>query len=471
MPIQDVLRATPYRDPAVRRALEEQDARAAMDLALSVGEVLLRCGAGASQVEAGVVAVAAAAGIEDLDIDITVQSILLQVTTRSGQVLTRLRVVRSPRWDFARLAMVHELVEALVSAEVTLEEARAWMARIARTRRTWSGWVTTLATGLLAAGVAAVLGAGLLAMAFCAVSSISVNRLIGTLGKHPVPEFYLNAAGGFVATALAYAAYVLGFSGWLPLTPVDFAAMVAGGIVALLPARSIASAMEDVITGYPVTGTARTYGVLFHTLGLIIGVAGSLAVSVWVAGRLGVAVTPPAVERMASPSAGFVPVLIGSAVIGLAGAVTMQSRRRFLLPSAALTVVGVVLVGRFTSDLSIGRITAVGLVSILLGFLARLIALRMDAPAMVLSVPASLGLLPGLSIFVGLYRLIVRSGSELSADLTVQVGFQTLATALGVLVAIATGTTLGDILAAPLDRRAWQRRARVEASTQENSAG
>lgn len=469
MPIREVLRRTPYRDPTVRRSSEERDARAAMDLALSVGEVLLRCGAGAAQVEASVVAVAAAAGIEDLDIDITVQSILLQVTTQSGQVLTRLRVVRSPRWDFARLAMVHELVDALVSGDVTLDEAWVWMARITRTRRTWSGWVVTLATGLLAAGVAVVLGAGILAVAICAVASILVNRLIGWLGKHPVPEFYLNAAGGFVATGLAYAAYVLGFKGWLPLTPADFAAMVAGGIVALLPARSIASAMEDVITGYPVTGTARTYGVLFHTLGLIIGVASSLAVSVWVAAQLGVAVTPPAVERMASPSAGFVPVLIGSAVIGLTGAVTMQSRRRFLLPSAALTVVGVVLVGRFTTDLSIGRITAVGLVSIVLGFLARLIALRMDAPAMVLSVPASLGLLPGLSIFVGLYRLIVRAGSDLSSQLTVQVGFQTLATALGVLVAIATGTTLGDILAAPLDRRAWQRRARVEATTQEKA--
>ncbi len=258
---------------------------------------------------------------------------------------------------------------------------------------------------------------------------------------------------------LAYAAYVLGFEGWLDLSPSDFAAIVAGGIVALLPARSIAAAIEDVITGYPVTGTARIAAVLMHTLGLIIGVAVALSVSVWAGSALGFAVSPPSVERMASASAGIISVITGSAVIGLAGAVTMQSQRRFLVPSAALTVLTVLVVGRLTGTLGMGRLTAVALTSIVLGFFGRLIALRFNAPAMVLTIPATLGLLPGLAIFVGLYRLIVKAGSELSSELTVQVGVAALATSLGVLVAMATGSILGDLLAAPLDRRVWQRRA------------
>lgn len=460
LPIQQhQLRRTPYRDPRIRAAAQEHDVRVAMDLALSVGEVLLRCGAGAAQVEASIIAVAMAAGVENLEIDITVQSILLQVTGDSGRVIARLRVVRAPRWDLGRLAMIHRLIDALVSSDITVAEATEEIARINRTPRTWSQWVVTAATGFLAAGVASVLGAGILAMVLCALTSMAVNWLLTRLRRHPIPDFYLNAVGGFVATVLAYAAYVLGFEGWLDLSPSDFAAIVAGGIVALLPARSIAAAIEDVITGYPVTGTARIAAVLMHTLGLIIGVAVALSVSVWAGSALGFAVSPPSVERMASTSAGIISVITGSAVIGLAGAVTMQSQRRFLVPSAALTVLTVLVVGRLTGTLGMGRLTAVALTSIVLGFFGRLIALRFNAPAMVLTIPATLGLLPGLAIFVGLYRLIVKAGSELSSELTVQVGVAALATSLGVLVAMATGSILGDLLAAPLDRRVWQRRA------------
>ena len=139
IPLRGSLRGTPYRDPRVTRSVAEEKAAAhALDLALRVAELMLRCGSSASAVETATVAVGVAAGLEDLDVDLTMQSMHMQCRTPSGQVISRLRVVRQPRQDFARLAMVHSLVDDLVSGEVDLEQADATIKEISSTPRRWS---------------------------------------------------------------------------------------------------------------------------------------------------------------------------------------------------------------------------------------------------------------------------------------------------------------------------------------------
>ena len=55
-----------------------------LDLAVRVGELMLRCGAGAPQVEGAMAATAAAAGVDHVELDITLQSILVQATQQRG---------------------------------------------------------------------------------------------------------------------------------------------------------------------------------------------------------------------------------------------------------------------------------------------------------------------------------------------------------------------------------------------------
>ncbi|MGE9809255.1 threonine/serine ThrE exporter family protein [Janibacter sp. G1551] len=418
-----------------------------------MGDVMLRCGAGAPQVEAALLAVGLATGLASLDVDITVQSLLMQARTASGQVITRLRVVRSTQRDYGRLGDVHQLVDDIVSGDVSVDEATTRLRAIRRAPRTWSRWVIAFATGLIAAGVALSLGAGLVASLFSMLTGVVVDRLTRWLDRYGIPDFYLGALGGFVATLLAWAAYAMGRYDWVPITPSDFAFLVAGGIVALLPSRTIASAMEDVISGYPVTGTARMFAVLFHTFGLAIGVAAALAVTLRGADVMGLELTAPPIEKLAWASGSLTVLFIGSGIVAIAGAVTMQARRRMLLPSALVGLVGVGIAAGL-GQLDVGRVTATGIASIVMAFIARVVALRLGAPGMVLAVPASFALLPGLSIFVGLHRL-VGGGSDVQSA-----GWTTLLSALGIIMAIATGSTLGELLASPLDRGVGRRRRR-----------
>ncbi|QNN49606.1 threonine/serine exporter family protein [Phycicoccus endophyticus] len=149
-------------------------------------------------------------------------------------------------------------------------------------------------------------------------------------------------------------------------------------------------------------------------------------------------------------SAPIVPAILAALVVGLAAGVTVQSRRRLVVPMGVLTVVGVGVSALLTRVLDIGVVTGTGLAAVSIGVLGRLVAQRLDAPSMVLVVPASFGLLPGLTIFRGLYELVAE-GSD-SGLLTFQSGLSTLLSAGGVLLAIATGTVLGEFLAAPWDR-------------------
>ena len=458
LPIVDSLRLTPYRNPRVlAAAAEEREARASLDLALRVGELMLRCGAGAPQVESSVVAVAAAAGLDNLEVDITLQSLLVQCTTSSGGQITMLRVVRSANRDFARLVAVHEFVENLVAGSYDREAAAARLREIRRMPRFWPRWVVHGAMGVLSGAVALMLGAGLFASLIAGLSALLVDSTARRLGGRGLPEFYQCAIGGFIATAIAWGAFSLGAAGLLPVSSADFAFIVAGGIVVLLPGRTVASAFEDVISGYSVTGAGRMFGVLLTTGGIILGVAAALSMTIKVTAALDLALASPAILDLKASDAPVILGVLGGFVVGIAGAVSLRTRSDLVLPTGLLCAAGVGLSLVVALVPGMGALTAVGLASILLGLVGRLVALRLGSPAMVLVVPASYGLLPGLAIFRGLYEMVTSSTAD-SGSLSLQGGITTLLGAMAVLLAIATGTTLGEFLGAPFDHRMVQKR-------------
>ena len=457
IPLRGSLRGTPYRDPRVTRAVaEEKSATTALDLALRVAELMLRSGSGTSGVETAAIAVGVAAGLEDLDVDLTMQSLHMQCRTPSGQTISRLRVVRQPRQDFARLSLVHALVDDLISGDIDVEQANARITEISETPRTWSRWVVALGEGSVAGGIALILGASVYGVLLAMLSGVLIIVLAGWVARIDLPDFYLGALGGALATIIAFVAYVYG-----PIDGQDFAFVVAGGIVALLPSRTLTSATEDLLSGFSVTGTARLFAVMFHTLGLIVGVAVGLGLCLEVALALELGFVPPSIDKLAWASAPVPIVVSGAAFIGFAGALTLQNHPQMLLPAALLCTAGVAVASTATGA-GVGRVTATGIAAVIIGFFARLIALRMDSPAITLFVPASFGLYPGLSIFVGLYHLTS------SADgYNFEQGVIAVFSALGVIMAIATGATLGDRLAAPFDGPVSQRRKQTVRSESE----
>ncbi|UIJ36008.1 threonine/serine exporter ThrE family protein [Allobranchiibius sp. GilTou73] len=463
MPIADALRNSPYRHPATMSA-PEKDAgtRKALDLAVRVGELLLRCGAGTRDVEASVVAVAAAAGLRRLEVDITNQSLLVQAPGPSGETVTMLRVVRSSTRDFARLTDVHVMVQELTRGGFTdIDEALGRLKRIQRSTRIYPRWLIAVGYSALAGSVCALLGGGSMAIVVAVLSAFVTDYLGRLIRKRNIPSFYIDAVGSAVSVMLAWLGYLLAAKGdlGLQMSTADFAYAVSGGLVVLLPGRAMASAVEDAITGYPVTGAGRLLTVFLSAAGIIVGVAGGLSLTLKLDSALNLQLTSPGALHFGSSSATLSLQFLYGAVGAAAGALTMRSRPRFILPTAVLGSLALGLSGLAHLVWAVGATTSIAVASVSVGVLARVIGLRLGAPALVLVLPAVSPMLPGLRIFEGMYDAIVGSVIGSAASNTQSAAaFPTLLGAAGVALAISTGVVLGDVLAAPLDRNALRRR-------------
>jgi uncharacterized membrane protein YjjB (DUF3815 family) len=132
------------------------------------------------------------------------------------------------------------------------------------------------------------------------------------------------------------------------------------------------------------------------------------------------------------------------AVAVVAIAITEQTAWKLLLPTAAVGVIGhlVLLSGE---AIGIGPRFAPALAAVVIGLLARAVALRMGAPQLVVAVPAALILLPGLTIFRSMYVLTIEESEIL-------IGAGGMLNAGAIVFGVAAGIVLGDTLARPLTR-------------------
>lgn len=471
LPIQEALKRTPYFDPSV---MDKPDDAAehykALDVAARVGELLLRCGASTRDVESSVVAVAASAGLRRLEVDLTNQALILQSPSpeRGGAPLTLVRVVRSNTRDFARLMEVHQFVERLVAGGMDLDEATKELRRIQRLPRLYPRWLVSIAYAGLAASVATILGGSLMATIVAFVSALIVDRVGRAMSRLGLPSFYSAAAGGLVSTLAAWLAYMshqphlVGdyIANNLPgtMTTADFAYAISGGIVALLPGREMASTVEDAVTGYPVTAAGRVLTVILTCAGITVGVGGGLSLTLGLDRALDLGLNSPGALRYdASVASPLLQIMCGA--FGAAcSAISTRSRPRMLLPAAAMGAAGVGGVWVFSVVLGIGATTATAMAAVVVGFVSRLLSLRLGALPVVIVVPAVSPLLPGLRIFRGMYESV--SGSIIGATRVAAsgVGVATMLGAVGIALAISTGTLLGDSLSAPFGKGIVRRR-------------
>lgn len=471
IPLAESLKHSPFRDPHAMETPERSESvRKALELAVRVGELLLRCGASTRDVETAVVAVAAAAGLRRVEVDITNQSLLMQALTPSGEPVTLMRVVRSNTRDFARLTAVHQLMQELVSGGVSdVDEATRKLRRIQRTSRLYPRWLIGVAYAGLAGSVCTLLGGGAMAVVVAVLSTLLVDWIGRWLSRRSIPSFYAAAVGACISVVIAWLGYLIAIHHFigLDMPARDFGYAVAAGIVVLLPGRAMTSAVEDAVTGYPVTGAARLLTVVLSTAGIIVGVAAGLSLTLRLDKALDLELTTPKALSFGSNSttASLLLVVACGAVGAVCSAVTMRDLPAQLAAVAVLGAVGLLLANLlprsfdfgFFSYGGLGATTSIAIAAVAVGILGRLFAMRLDAPSLVLVVPATSPLLPGLRIFRGMYEAVAGSIVNTSAAVQAQ-AITTMMGAIAIALALSTGAVLGDVITAPLDRSVLRRR-------------
>ena len=241
-----------------------------LDLALRIGEVLLSNGAGAADVTASMLAVTHACGLRNVSADVTFTDLILrhQPSLHEPPVI-HIRQVTRRKVDYADLTEVDHTVADLVAGEITRAEARDQVAATVSTGHLRPLWSVTLAWGVMGTGVALTLGGGRKICVLAFIAAVAIDQTQRVMARMRLPSFYVQAAGGFVATVIAVVAAA---------TPLEVnpSRVVTSGIVMLLAGIGLLGATQDAMTGFPVTGTARMLNAVMDTAGIIAGVAGGL---------------------------------------------------------------------------------------------------------------------------------------------------------------------------------------------------
>lgn len=405
-----------------------------LDLCLRVGEMLLSSGAGAADVTATMQSVAHHFGMRAVEIDVNFTVVQISYQDDPEEFpLTMVRVVKQRDIDYEDLTAVDHLVRDILSEQVDLYMARTRMATIVSTPHRLPRWAVTLGFGVMCAAVAVFLGGGPVVVGVAALSAMTIDRVQSFLARRRLPLFYLQVAGGVVASAFALAVSSLD----LQTSP---SLVVTANIVMLLAGIGFMGAIQDALTGFYLTASARILEALLATAGIIAGVSLGLTVG----GLFGLDLGRLVPGQLARVDLGL--LAVGSAVCAAAFAFASHAPWRSLAPIAAITALAAI-VADLVAAADIARTWQTAAAGLFIGLVAYAVAGRVRVPPLVVAVPAIVPFLPGLAIYRGL-SLLSAGGSGLSY------GMLAMMTAVAVAIALASGVILGEWVAQPLKREA-----------------
>ncbi|SEF12448.1 threonine/serine ThrE exporter family protein [Jiangella alba] len=438
----------PPTQPLAIRGLQSrltaEEERQVLDLILRTGDAMVATGAPVADVTAALLRLAAGFGVTRLQVDITFISIIASID-RDDDPITKVRVINLRNSDYSRLAELFDLVDEVHRGGVTLDDAQRKLDEVLAAPHPYRRWIVTLALGLMASGVALLLNGGWLVALVAAVTTIVIDRTLRALRRWGLPYLFQQVIGAGLATVVGLAAlWATDRFGWSP-TLLPPSLIVASGIVVLLAGLSLVGSAEDAIAGYPLTAAARTYEVVLHTIGLVVGIGVMLDLGQ----RAGIPLTILEPGTLNIPTT--IQILSGGLIAG-AWSLASYTRARTIpvVLGVGMVAAAVLLLGR--QVLEIGPAGSSFLAALVVGLIAGGLSEPLKTPNLVISVCGITPLLPGLAIYNAMFRMV--EGDDVVG------GTGQLIAAFGIALALAAGVTLGEFLATPLrsEMDRWQRR-------------
>ena len=411
----------------------EEHVRQVLDVALRLGEVLLARQAGSADVADTISAVTAAYGVKNAQVNITSGAITVSVPRGvPGAPVTAMWMVASRSPDFTRLYEATQLSQRILDQRPSLDEVRRQLATLARSGHPYPRWVATVALAVMAAGLSLLLGAGAVVAAVAAASTALIDQLGRRLNSRRVPLLFQQVIGAGVAAGVTVG---LDATGSLPAGQGP-SLVVAANIAVLLSGLATVATMQDAITGYHLTATARGVEILMSSIGVLAGI--TIAVRIGVAAGVNVAVNPEIPVALLS-----VPMRVfAGALAAAAAAIANYAPVRAAIAAGVAGAAGSLLYLAATLGGS-DTVTASFLAALAIGLAGALCARRLRIPPLVIAMAGIYPLVPGLTLYRGLVELT--TGAYLA-------GVGSLITAVAIALSLGAGVVLGPLLAPALRR-------------------
>jgi uncharacterized membrane protein YjjP (DUF1212 family) len=395
-----------------------------LDLTLRIGELLLAGGEGAEDVEAAMFGVTQAYGLERCEPTVTFT--LLSISHQPSLVddpVTASRTVRRRGTDYTRLAAVYHLIGDITSedVEVSLEEAYRTLAGIRRNRHPYPGWVLTCASGLLAGAASVLVGGGALVFAAAMVGAILGDRLAWLLAGRGLPEFYQFAVAAMPPVAVGVALTLA------DVPDLRASAVITGGLFALLPGRALVAGVQDGLTGYYITASARLLEVVYFFIAIVTGVLVMLYLGLQLHASLDAEAAVPVIDRP-------VVQIIASMGLTFTFAILLQQDRSTVLMVTLNGGVAWAIYGALHYAAKFSPVPSTAIAAGLVGLFGQLFSRYRYASALPYVTAAIGPLMPGSATYFGMLYI---------AHNDLDKGFASLTQAAALALALAVGVNLG----------------------------
>jgi uncharacterized membrane protein YjjP (DUF1212 family) len=405
-----------------------------LDLALGIGAVQLACGVGAVDVTSSMRGVLEAYGVHRCQVDVTYDRISVSYRAWVGaDPLTAMHKVRFRSLDYSRLQAVDGLVNRIVAGSVDRSVANAELDEIVHALHPYPRWVATAALAAMAAGLAVLLGGGVVVACVAAVATAVIDRLGRVLNRHGVLKFFQQVVGAALATAVT-----------VLLTAVDLAAgtspslVAAANIVVLLSGMAVVGSVQDTLTGFYLTGVARGVEIALFSIGLLVGV--TIALKVALLFGVDVTITPAIV----APGLLSVPVrVVAGGVVAAAAALAGYAPLRGIVAAGVAGAAGSA-VFLLLSYASVGLVASSFAAATLIGLAGAILSRRFRLPPLIVAMTGIIPLVPGLTTYRGFVSLV--NGETVA-------GISSLSAAFATALALGAGVLCGQFLSDPVRRR------------------
>ncbi|MDO4897910.1 MAG: threonine/serine exporter family protein [Rothia sp. (in: high G+C Gram-positive bacteria)] len=440
---------------------EKEEAREVLNFSLRLAETMFHYGADTIDVDSAVVAVCAAYGLDDVEIDITNQSVIINYVSdideiddqtrainladlRAGRAEektpskerfshTVMRVVRSWSENYASLDDIYKLINDITAGGLPRHRAERRLQKINTAKKPYSPLVIMLANMTAVFSLVIAIGGSWAAAAVGGIVFLAIHMVSSLISQLKMPGFFNMAAGAGTVTFAAI--YISDDSSIFSQVGfhVNAPHIVAAGLIMLLPTARLVSTVQDALNGFPLTAAGKFVSTGMSFLGIVVGLASAVAVL----SALGVGELDVSQTRF-EPA----PVVLSYVffmVASLAFAVTTHARWDNLLWVLGIATAGFWVYQAYTAAFGAGTGRAnTAVAALVIGLLSTYLAYRLHAPAAIFYVPSLTFLLPGLSVFRGLYLFTVEANSG--------TGVPGMVSAIAIILSMASGVVLGSYL-------------------------
>ena len=370
-----------------------------LNMAVLAGSIMISSGAETHRVEDTLHRILATTNFEHADAFVFTTGMVVTLSDPSVETLSISHRVTDTSRNFGRIAEVNSVSRDFCNGLITLDEAAAKL-RVIETKKRYSSLLHRLGYILAASGFAIMFGGDVrdaIATIFCGIVLAIVNIDLGPkIARGFVTTIIAAAAITVTATAVSY------FSARVLHIPVQTHYMIIGSMMPLVPGLAMTTAFRDILQGDYLSAGSRILEALMVAVCVAIGIGTGMSFSdmiglsetLTLSFYLSVANVPEFV--LAAFSAGI-------AILGMSIFFDTPKKCFFACGLNAFLAWGVYLIADYAG---LNGLWASFLSTLAADLFAYYSARILKAPVLIFLVAGILPMVPGISIYQGVYSFI-----------------------------------------------------------------